>query len=389
MRCLTRRRRRRWPPSPRTTRFSRTRKCVRRSGAHRDAARASSRGHASGGDAVVRFGRDAEGFGARDVFAEPDSKTDSPPLALAAAAALTEVSSWAANAAAASSNPKRWASRVLAWATTSLRAGGDPLVAAVASREGGGGAAALAATLGALRDASSAPAAAAAAPALARAGAALLGAVAARPGPDAVAAGDAPAWAATRRAAYRELRRAGGALDELLEVCFLGEAAPTPALARAARSPPSSPARCSAARSRAFRRWRSPGTSRTPRRALPTAARSGSGSSGSGCRVATGPRRTRNTPAPAAKRTKTRGASKTRSPTPACARRRRRRRRRRLRRGARPEQEEAGGSVSVQKVKNQKGARKERSRLVDVARRGALARIIAISSLDRRAFRVW
>ena len=178
-------------------------------------------------------GRDAEGFGARDVFAEPDSKTDSPPLALAAAAALTEVSSWAANAAAVSSNPKRWASRVLAWATTSLRAGGDPLVAAVASREGGGGAAAFAATLGALRDASSAPAAAAAAPALARAGAALLGAVAARPGPDAVAAGDAPAWAATRRAAYRELRRAGGALDELLEVCFLGERRGADAGARA------------------------------------------------------------------------------------------------------------------------------------------------------------
>ena len=186
-------------------------------------------------------GRDAEGFGARDVFAEPDPDAkknkratgDSPPLALAAAAALTEVSSWAANAAAVSSNPKRWASRVLAWATTSLRAGGDPLVAAVASREGGGGAAAFAATLGALRDASSAPAAAAAAPALARAGAALLGAVAARPGPDAVAAGDAPAWAATRRAAYRELRRAGGALDELLEVCFLGERRGADAGARA------------------------------------------------------------------------------------------------------------------------------------------------------------
>ena len=122
---------------------------------------------------------------------------------------------------------------MLAWATTSLRAGGDPLVAAVASREGGGGAAAFAATLGALRDASSAPAAAAAAPALARAGAALLGAVAARPGPDAVAAGDAPAWAATRRAAYRELRRAGGALDELLEVCFLGERRGADAGARA------------------------------------------------------------------------------------------------------------------------------------------------------------
>jgi len=184
-------------------------------------------------------GRDADGFGARDVFAEPDAKKNqratgvSPPLALAAAAALAEVSSWAANAAAASSDPKRWASRVLAWATTSLRAGGDPLIAAVASREGGGGAAAFAATLGALRDASSAPAAAAAAPALARAGAALLGAVAARPGPDAVAAGDAPAWAATRRAAYRELRRAGGALDELLEVCFLGERRGADAGARA------------------------------------------------------------------------------------------------------------------------------------------------------------
>ena len=184
-------------------------------------------------------GRDADGFGARDVFAEPDAKKNqratgaSPPLALAAAAALAEVSSWAANAAAASSDPKRWASRVLVWATTSLRAGGDPLIAAVASREGGGGAAAFAATLGALRDASSAPAAAAAAPALARAGAALLGAVAARPGPDAVAAGDAPAWAATRRAAYRELRRAGGALDELLEVCFLGERRGADAGARA------------------------------------------------------------------------------------------------------------------------------------------------------------
>jgi hypothetical protein len=122
---------------------------------------------------------------------------------------------------------------VLSWATTSLREGGAPLVAAVAARQGGGGAAAYAATLGALRDASSLPAAAAAAPALARAGAALLRAVAACPTHAEVAAGDAPAWAATRRAAYRELLKAGGALDELLEVCVLGERRDAAAEARA------------------------------------------------------------------------------------------------------------------------------------------------------------
>ena len=66
-----------------------------------------------------------------------------------------------------------------------------------------------------------------------RAGAALLRAVAACPGSAAVAAGDAPAWAATRRAAYRELLRAGGALDELLEACSACEARDADAGARA------------------------------------------------------------------------------------------------------------------------------------------------------------
>jgi len=183
-------------------------------------------------------GRDADGFGAESsAFAETGRNAHSgamhSPLARAAAAALAEVSRWAADAAAQSSDPQEWASRVLSWATTSLREGGAPLVAAVAARQGGGGAAAYAATLGALRDASSLPAAAAAAPALARAGAALLRAVAACPTHAEVAAGDAPAWAATRRAAYRELLKAGGALDELLEVCVLGERRDAGAEARA------------------------------------------------------------------------------------------------------------------------------------------------------------
>ena len=207
-------------------------------GAHRDAARASSRGHASGGDAVVRFGARREGVrGARRL------RRARLQNRFAAARARRRRRAYGGVLL----GRQRGGGILQPQEVGQSRAGVGNDVAAsgrhLARRRGGversgGGAAAFAATLGALRDASSAPAAAAAAPALARAGAALLGAVAARPGPDAVAAGDAPAWAAARRAAYRELRRARAArwTSSWRFVFWARGAAPTPALARAARS---------------------------------------------------------------------------------------------------------------------------------------------------------
>jgi hypothetical protein len=186
-------------------------------------------------------GRAEDGFGSRAFFltggAESEtSRVTARGLARAAAEALAEVSSWATRAAVASSDPTMWASRVLIWVAASLQAGGKDLVTAVASRGAGGagaGAAAMAATLGALRDASSLSAAAAAAPALARAGAALLRAIAELTDEAAVAVGDVAAWKATRRAAYRHLMAPGGALDQLLEVSLENPGAGTGGGARA------------------------------------------------------------------------------------------------------------------------------------------------------------
>jgi len=160
-------------------------------------------------------GRDPDGFGARSLPGV--QKNETSEMANAAGSALCEVTSWALNACALSSDPQGWSARVLTWATTSLERGGHELVAAVASRrEGGGGGVKFAATLGALRDGSSAGAGAGAAHSMARAGTALLRAVANHTNEDSVCVGDLRCWQATRRGAYRELLCPGGALETLM-----------------------------------------------------------------------------------------------------------------------------------------------------------------------------